>query len=78
MPSVWRGHNLTRPVALDLSRCIASGARDRIPFMSDILIAQLNGGWHGLSDAVSSRFVAVQNQISFYGARVVVTRYKQW
>jgi hypothetical protein len=78
MPSVWRGHDLTWSVALDLSRCIASGARDRITFMSDVLIAQLNGGWHGLNDAVNSRFVAVQNQISFHGARVVVTRYKQW
>jgi hypothetical protein len=26
----------------------------------------LNGGWHGLNDAVSCRFVAVQNQISFH------------
>jgi len=61
MPAVGRGHDLARSIALDFPGCIAGWARDRIAFVSDIFIAQLNGGWHGLNYTVRCRFVAGQN-----------------
>jgi len=45
MPSVRRGHDPNRSVALDFPRYIARLARDRIALVGDIFIAQLNGDW---------------------------------
>lgn len=67
MPSVRGGHDLTRPVALDFPRRIASRTRDFVTFVRNVLIAQLDRSRRRLNYAVSCRLVAVQNQKSFHG-----------
>lgn len=66
VPTIWRGHDLPRPVALNFACRIAGRTRHRIAFVSDVFVAQSNRSGCGMNDAISCRLVAVQNQISFH------------
>jgi hypothetical protein len=65
VPTVQRRHYLTRSIALDFPRRIASRARNLVAVMGDVFVTQSNRSWRRLDDPIGRRLVAVQNQISF-------------
>lgn len=65
VPTVQHRHDLTRSIALDFPRRIASRARNLVAVMGDVFVTQSNRSWRRSDDPIARRLVAVQNQISF-------------